>query len=245
MTADDNRRPTTRPHALQVKRAAFAMVVLAAAAAAGALLVARHGRDDGPLAGLVFANDMTILSAQRVAGSGAGLAQLVVNWGRMDPTQNDVIVEEGLSLYDEQPTGLRYRRTYVLDPPDGPKQEHHPIGHVTRDLDGDGHDEILAIEDLDGSAGNRVYHLIGRTRGRTTELYRKALSLDDGFVLFGRDSLVTYEGVVRQPGDHGIHCCWSRYSRTVRKLQQGRLVVVQRSRTSHLPSVSSRRVTAG
>jgi hypothetical protein len=116
----------------------------------------------------------------------------VVTWGRMDPIQDGVIADESLSLYDEQPTGPRYRRTYVLNPPDNPvKQERHPIGHVTRDLDGDGHDEILAIEDLDGSALNRIYHLIGRTRGRTAELYRRALSLDDGFVLFGRGSLVT------------------------------------------------------
>jgi hypothetical protein len=43
--------------------------------------------------------------------------------------------------------------------------------------------------------------------------------------------------VVRQPGDHGIHCCWSQYSLTVRKLRQGRLVVVQRSRTNRLPTV--------
>jgi hypothetical protein len=220
-----------------VKRAVFAIVALLAAAAAGALVLPRHERDDRPLAGL-FDDDVTIISAQRVDGDRGGLSQLVVNWGRTDPAQNGAIVEEGLSVYDEHPTGRRYRRTYVLDPPDNPvRQERHPIGHATHDLDDDGHDEILAIEDLDGSAVNHIYHLIARSRGRTRELYRKDLSIDDGLVLFGRDSLVTYEGVVRQPGDHGIHCCWSQYSLTVRKLRRGRLVVVQRSRTNRLPTV--------
>ncbi len=91
-------------------------------------------------------------------------------------------------------------------------------------------------EELGGSAGNRIYHLISRSQGRTRELYRKKLSYDDGLIRFGRGSLIAYEGVVRQPGDHGIHCCWSSYSRTVRKLRGGRLVVVERSRTNRRPT---------
>ena len=144
-----------------------------------------------------------------------------------------------MSVYDEHPTGKRYRRTFVLDPPDNPaKQEEHGVVHRTADLDGDGHEEILAVEELGGSAGNRTYHLIGRSRGRMRDLFRKKLSYDDGLVLFGRESLITFEGAVRQPGDHGIHCCWSEYSRTVRKFRRGRLVVVQRSRSSRLPTVN-------
>ena len=39
------------------------------------------------------------------------------------------------------------------------------------------------------------------------------LSYDDGRVRFERDALVTYEGVLRKPRDHGIHCCCSQYSK--------------------------------
>lgn len=214
----------------------LAIVALIAAAAAGAVLFSREVPDDGPLADLVK-GDVTILRAERVAGYGDGLPQLIVNWGRLDRDQDGLIVEEGLTVYDEHPSGKHYRRTFVLDPPDSPKPEQHGIAHRTSDLDGDGHEEILAVEELGGSAGNRTYHLIGRSRGRTKDLYRKSLSYDDGMVLFGRERLITFEGVVRQPGNHGIHCCWSEYSRTVRKLRRGGLVVVQRSRTSRLPTI--------
>lgn len=217
-------------------RLLLTIVALVAAAAAGMWLAARDEPADGPLADLA-AGDVTILRAERVAGYGGRHPQLIVNWGRIDREQ-DRILEEGLTVYDEHPTGRRYRRTFVLDPPDNPvKQLHHGIGHSTADVDGDGHEEILAVEELGGSAGNRIYHLIGRNGARTQDLYRKKLSYDDGLVRFGRGSLITYEGVVRRPGDHGIHCCWSEYTRTVRKLRAGRLVVVQRSRTDRLPTV--------
>ena len=212
------------------------IVALLAAAAAGTWLVERDEPAGRPLADLAD-GDVTILRAERVAGGAGRRPQLIVNWGRIDRDQ-DRILEEGLTVYDEHPTGRRYRRTFVLDPPDNPvKQLHHGIGHSTSDLDGDGHDEILAVEELGGSAGNRIYHLIGRAGGRTRVLYRKDLSYDDGLVLFGRGSLVTFEGVVRQPGDHGIHCCWTAYDRTVRKLRGGRLVVEKRSRVRRLPEV--------
>ncbi len=215
-------------------RRVLAIAALLAVVAAGALLVPRQEQRAAPLAKLMK-SDMTLVAADRVDGSGAELPQLIVNWGRLDPDREHVITEEGLSVYDEHPAGQRYRRTFVLDPPDQAKQERHRIGHRTQDLDGDGRDEILAVEHLGGSALNYVYHLIARGRGRMRDVYRKELSYDDGFVRFEGGSLVTYEGVLRQPGDHGIHCCWSEYRRTVRKLRNGRLSVVQRSRTHRLP----------
>jgi hypothetical protein len=219
----------------------FAIVALVTAAAAGTWLAGCGESDDGPLADLV-GDDVTILRAERVEGYDGRHPQLIVNWGRIDRAQDDRILEEGLSVYDEHRAGRRYRRTFVLDPPDNPtKQLHHGIGHSTSDLDGDGREEILAVEELGGSAGNRTYHLIGRSGTRTRDLYRKKLSYDDGLVRFGRESLITYEGVVRRPGDHGIHCCWSAYARTIRKLRGGRLVVVQRSRTDRLPTVDGLR----
>lgn len=220
-------------------RQAPAIVGLVAVVIVGTLLVAPHGKDAPPLLE-ILSDDMTLVTADRVDGSPSALPQLIVTWGRTDPDQGNDIVEEGLSVYDEHPAGERYRRTFLLDPPDQAKQERHRIGHRTYDLDGDGHAEILAVEDLDGSALTFVYHLIAHSRGHMRDLYRKKLSFDDGLVRVENDALVTYEGVVREPGEHGIHCCWSQYRKTVRKLRQGRLVIVERSRTKHRPADDQR-----
>jgi hypothetical protein len=95
----------------------LAIVVLIAVVIAGTLLVAANGRDAAPLDG-ILSGGMTLVSADRVDGSSSVLPQLFVNWGRTDPDQGNVIVEEGLSVYDEHPAGERYRRTFLLNPPD-------------------------------------------------------------------------------------------------------------------------------
>lgn len=193
------------------------------------------GRDPGPL-DQITADGRVILGSDRIAGDDPGTSQLIVNWGRKDPTYNDRVYTEGLTLFDEGRDGRSYRKTYTLDPPSGGKPEQVPLHHWGYDLDGDGHAEVLIIEYIGGSAGARIFHLLGRSHGRTRELYREDVSYDDGVVLFDDDRLVTYKGVVQAPGDNGIHCCWIRYARTVREFRGGDLVVTSRSRVSKLPA---------
>jgi len=83
---------------------------------------------------------------------------------------------------------------------------------------------IVSAQRVDGHRGGLSQLVVnwGRTDpARHGVIVEEGLSVYDGLVLLGRHSLVTYEGVVRRPGDHGIHCCWSRYSLTVRKLRAG------------------------
>jgi hypothetical protein len=63
----------------------------------------REERDDGPLADLEQEN-RTIMRAERVDGYGAGLAQLIVNWGRVEPDR-DGRSSRSRSLADRPGTG--------------------------------------------------------------------------------------------------------------------------------------------
>jgi hypothetical protein len=72
------------------------------------------------------------------------------------------------------------------------------------DFTGDGHDDVLFVEQGTGTAAARFYRAVATVRGTTRELFLRSHALDDGRIRIGHGDLVITEGVGRRAT---IHCC--------------------------------------
>jgi hypothetical protein len=96
------------------------------------------------------------------------------------------------------------------------------------DISGDGRPEVLVAADRGGSGGYYTYYLFANRGPQLYQPLTKELSLDQGTVSFGHQSLVIKEEVA--PDFHGAHCCYLRVRETWLRWEgaRRRLVVVRR-----------------
>ncbi|MDX6511983.1 MAG: hypothetical protein QOE36_1487 [Gaiellaceae bacterium] len=142
----------------------------------------------------------------RIRAGGGEPGQAVVTWSRdvrttAGATAGQLREERGVLLW--QDAGRRWNlvldHRFVV----GEDQYEFAVAH-TADATGDGHADVLLVDETGGSGGCARYTLVATVSRRLHVLLRKFVC--DGSVAFTRHGVESVEGVGPCPIDQGAHC---------------------------------------
>jgi hypothetical protein len=222
-----------------VHRRTWALVGLAAVvgATAGAastvLLSSDKGSPphDSQLGALVPADGA--LRDMRVLRSNSGSVQVALVWTRAI-RDGEAWAEFDLSIWQQDKA--RWHRLYHRRLAGTKEMGIDDVRLRTTDFTLDGRDDLLVIEDHNGSAGAYVYRVVTTHGGSARQIEARSTSFDQTSVLAEHGALISYDGVGKDPKTLlSIHCCPLYWQRTVKKWNGERLVTVATRRVGARP----------
>ncbi len=92
------------------------------------------------------------------------------------------------------------------------------------DVTGDGQADLLVFEDKDGSRSCGRWRLLSLTGRRVRTLWLESGCCDNMGATLRSGSLVVFRGVVKDPQEDHIHCCWIRWRRVATHWRGGHAI---------------------
>jgi hypothetical protein len=186
-----------------------------------------------PLLQLVPSDALAARSWTLAGGAGIG-PEVAIEWQRTSLVSSPLDAS-GLLLWQGKRRSRVWHLAYSLRFPDTVSGAYVRTG----DVNGDGHEDLLLFEDMDGSAGCGVYRLLASVRGRIEQLVDRHGCSDNFHVRIHAGTLETYLGIVKDPRTRNqIHCCWTTWLRTTMRWQGSHLTSVVKRRARQLPKAA-------
>jgi len=177
-------------------------------------------------------SDAVVARSWTLAGPGGMGPEVAIEWQRTSLVSSPLDAS-GLLLWQGKSLARVWHLAYSLRFPDTVSRAHVRMG----DVNGDGHDDLLLFEDMDGSAGCGLYRLLASVRGRFVQLLARHGCGDNTRIRIHAGALESFDGIRKDPRTaNQIHCCWTTWLRTTMRWRGAALAHVSRRRVHRLPA---------
>jgi len=164
-----------------------------------------------------------------------GPEEVAAAWVRF--TRSNPFGTFGVAIWKRPTPASRWQRIYSRSMTGAKEYNFNDIQLRAADLTLDGSDELIVLEDLDGSAGSYNYRVLRVDGLDVRQLEARQTSEDQTTIVVEPGALISYDGVGKDPRTlTAIHCCPRYWRRTVKRWNGRRLVETGVSRVETRPA---------
>jgi hypothetical protein len=183
-----------------------------------------------PHLGQFVPSDAQVLNAWTLPAAGGVPEQVAVTWRRQ--THRDDYAEYALVIWERSgsPGAPSWRRIHRLDKYRyAQKVDVEDIAVHVGDVSGDGHLDVLAYQDGDGSGGCGDYDLLVTAPAAVHNVFHAEECSDNTVIALRPNALVIDRGLAYAPHGNHIHPVFRTFRRTIKRWNGRRLVTVHRA----------------